>query len=99
MKSLKQLKGELKESEKELNEIGNIHCGYSDMEDCNDRYQDKLEEGWAKDEVRDRIKTLNTQIQNTLASTYIANAEHKHVLTDQEITNIKKYNNLNKPQR
>jgi len=61
MNKLQELKAELATAKEELS-----NCGRSKPQfliDDDDEYQDQLELGWHKDEIRDRIESLEKQIK------------------------------------
>lgn len=48
--------------EKEYDTIGRSLASYTDMEHVNDRYQEALENGWAKDELGDEYERINKEL-------------------------------------
>ena len=66
MNKLQELKAELATAKEELS-----NCGRSKPQfliDDDDEYQDQLELGWHKDEIRDRIESLEKQIKEVTAN-------------------------------
>ena len=45
--------------EKEYDSLDDIHLTDEDIEDVSDRYQEKLEIGWLKSDLRDEYRHLN----------------------------------------
>lgn len=50
------------EIEKEYDSIQSIHLTSENIEDVDDVYQEKLEQGWYKAELEDEYRTLNDQL-------------------------------------
>lgn len=53
------------EIEEEYDNLGNIHLTDEDIEDVSDRYQEKLEIGWLKSDLRDEYRRLNDKLGYT----------------------------------
>lgn len=50
------------EIEEEYDSLQNIHLTDEDIEDVSDRYQEKLELQWHKQELEDEYKALNAEL-------------------------------------
>lgn len=53
------------EIEEEYDTLENIHLTDEDIEDVSDKYQEKLEIGWLKSDLRDEYRHLNDKLGYT----------------------------------
>lgn len=58
------------EIEKEYDSIQTIHLTHSNIEDIDDVYQEKLEQGYYKAELEDEYRLLNDQLGYTKRKLY-----------------------------
>jgi hypothetical protein len=105
MKTLAELRKELRDVEAELNNQEKPrHLSQDDIEDVSDNYQENLEYGWWLDEQEAMIKQLKKDIKiaeavaiNTPKPKYqkfMISSKAKQPYTEQEMRNIERYKAL-----
>lgn len=77
------------EIEEEYDALENIHLTDEDIEDVSDRYQEKLELQWHKQELEDEYKALNAELGLIKRSLYDRSLIRSRNLQDSDTWNYR----------
>jgi len=77
------------EIEDEYDSLQNIHLTDEDIEDVSDRYQEKLELQWHKQELEDEYKALNAELGLIKRSLYDRSLIRSRNLQDSDTWNYR----------